>query len=84
MVADKEDERERILALANLTPEQQHVVDIYIREKMWKLRHWEQRSGDSNIYIEYLNATIYLDNLIDKEIEKIRKRHSKQQQQKRK
>lgn len=50
---------------------------------MWKLRHWEQRSGDSNVYIEYVNGCALLDNLVNKEIEKIKERAAKKQGKKR-
>lgn len=80
MVQEKQDVRERMLTLANLTPEQQYIVDVYLREKTEKLRHWERKSGDDNIYVEYLNGTIYLDHLIDDEIETVKKQNSRKKQ----
>lgn len=66
-----------MLTLANLTEEQQFIVDIFLREKSEKLRHWERRSGDDDIYIEYLNGCIYLENLIDREVSNINRQNQK-------
>jgi hypothetical protein len=80
MVMEKPDARQRGIALAKLTTEQQFIIDIYLREKWEKLRHWQRNSGDNNIYIEYLNGIAYLEELINKEIEKINKREQRKQQ----
>jgi hypothetical protein len=80
MVMEKPDARQRGITAANLTNEQQKIVDVYLREKWEKLRHWERRSGDSNIYIEFVNGVAYLEDLIQKEIDKINKRQQKKQQ----
>ena len=74
---DKPEARERALRLIDITPEQQHIIDIFYREKNYKLRHWEMRSGDSNIYIEYLNGVSHLDNLLTEEINVIKAREQK-------
>ncbi len=84
MIMEKPDARERALKLLNITPEQQHIIDIWIREKNEKLRHWERRSGDSNIYIEYLNGVAFLDNLITEEINIIKAREQKKNNNRRK
>jgi hypothetical protein len=56
---------------------------MFYREKNEKLRHWERRSGDPSIYIEYVNGCGYLDHLISMEIEKIKERAAKKQGRKR-
>lgn len=79
---EKADARQRAVSLLEITPEQQHIINIFLREKHEKLRHWERRSGDSNIYVEYLNGCAYLESLIDDEISKINKQKQKQQHSK--
>lgn len=77
MVQEKDDARERMLVLADITPEQQVIIDVFLREKSEKIRHWERRTGDDSIYIEYLNGTILLENLIDREISNINRQNQK-------
>ena len=74
---EKDDARQRALSLADITPEQQVIIDVFLREKSEKLRHWERRSGDDNIYIEYLNGCIYLEHLIDREVSNINRQNAK-------
>lgn len=63
--------------MVNPTPEQEIILNIFYREKNYKLRHWEMRSGDSNIYLEYLNGCGFLDNLITMQINKLNKANEK-------
>ncbi len=77
---EKPDARQRGITLAKLTNEQQKIVDIYLMEKSEKIRHWERRSGDSSIYIEFLNGVAYLEHLIQEYIIKINNRQNKKQQ----
>jgi hypothetical protein len=77
MLMEKEDARIRALSLCEITEEQQVIIDIFLREKAEKLRHWERRSGDNNIYVEYLNGCLYLEHLIDREISKINNQNQK-------
>lgn len=74
---EKDDARQRALSLANITPEQQVIIDVFLREKSEKIRHWERRSGDDNIYLEYLNGCIYLEHLIDREVSNINRQNQK-------
>lgn len=79
---EKPDARQRALSLCNLTPSQEHMIRVWTQEKYEKLRHWERKSGDPSIYVEYLNGCAYLDGIIKDEIDKINNREQAKQKAK--
>lgn len=79
---DRPDARQRALALCEITPSQQIIIDVWLRERFEKLRHWERKSGDPSIYIEYLNGVAFLDGVINDEINNINKKEAAKQKSK--